>query len=220
MAARGGRARWIRASYPAAAARLRGALPVASVIVTGGLIIVLVTTPWMVAEPMRIAAAAALTMVVVCAVARQTLLLRDRERVLWRERQLTDELTVAEAQYRSVVERVPGVVYVAEAGEHGRWHFVSPKITELLGYTPEEWMASPTLWFSRIHPADRERMLLAELDEAGRTEAKGRWEYRLLARDGRVVWVIDDEAVIARDADGRPTMVQGILVDIGDPEDS
>ena len=204
------------ASLPGRRGWLRGALPVASVIVTGGLIIVLVTTPWMVAEPMRIAAAAALTMVVVCAVARQTLLLRDRERVLWRERQLTDELTVAEAQYRSVVERVPGVVYVAEAGEHGRWHFVSPKITELLGYTPEEWMADPTLWFSRIHPADRERMLLAELDEAGRTEAKGRWEYRLLARDGRVVWVIDDEAVIARDADGRPTMVQGILVDIGD----
>ena len=86
------------ASLPGRRGRLRGALPVASVIVTGGLIIVLVTTPWMVAEPMRIAAAAALTMVVVRAVARQTLLLRDRERVLWRERQLTDELTVAEAR--------------------------------------------------------------------------------------------------------------------------
>ena len=33
---------------------------------------------------------------------------------------------------------VPGVVYVAEAGQHGRWHFVSAKITELLGYSPED----------------------------------------------------------------------------------
>ena len=78
-----------------------------------------------------------------CAIARQTLLLVDRERVIGRERRLTDELTVAEAQYRSVVERVPGVVYVAEAGQHGRWHFVSAKIEELLGYTAEEWMADP-----------------------------------------------------------------------------
>jgi len=72
---------------------------------------------------------------------------------------------------------------------------------------------------SRIHPADQERMRMAEADDAERTGEKGRWEYRLLARDGRVVWVIDDEAVIARDADGRPTMVQGILVDISDRKD-
>ena len=130
-----------------------------------------------------------------------------------------DELTVAEAQYRSVVERVPGVVYVAEAGQHGRWHFVSAKIQELLGYTPEEWVADPTLWISRIHPADRDRMILAEVDDTERSGEKGRWEYRLIARDGRVVWVIDDEAVISRDADGRPSMVQGILVDISDRKD-
>jgi diguanylate cyclase (GGDEF)-like protein/PAS domain S-box-containing protein len=122
---------------------------------------------------------------------------------------------VAEAQYRSVVERVPGVVYVAEAGEHGRWHFVSAKIDELVGYSAEEWMADPTLWIERMHPADRDRMIMAEMNGAERSE-QGRWEYRLIARDGRVVWVIDDEAVIARDATGRPTMVQGILVDISD----
>ena len=136
-----------------------------------------------------------------------------------RERQLTDELTVAEAQYRSVVERVPGVVYVAEAGQHGRWHFVSSKIEELLGYTSEEWVADPTLWMSRIHPGDRDRMILAEVDDNERSGEKGRWEYRLIARDGHIVWVIDDEAVIARDGDGRPKMVQGILVNITDRKD-
>ena len=136
--------------------------------------------------------------------------------MIGRERQLTDELTVAEAQYRSVVERVSGVVYVAEVGRHGRWHFVSPKIADLLGYTPEEWMADPDLWINSIHPGDRERIAASELDEAERIDSKGRWEYRLIARDGRVVWVIDDEAVIARDEDGQPTMTQGILVDISD----
>jgi diguanylate cyclase (GGDEF)-like protein/PAS domain S-box-containing protein len=204
--------------YSAIALWLRGLLPLGSVLVTAGLILTLITTSTLIG-PLRLAASAALALVIVCVISRQTVVLSDRERVIGRERQLTDELTVAEAQYRSVVERVPGVVYVAEAGQHGRWHFVSAKIEELLGYSPEEWMADSTLWMSRIHPADRDRMILAEVDENERAGEKGRWEYRLIARDGHVVWVIDDEAVIARDGDGRPRMVQGILVDISDRKD-
>ena len=199
-------------------ALVRGLLPLASVVVTATLVVGLITTTEL-DRPLRLAAGITLAVVIGFAMARQTMLLTDRERVIGRERQLTDELTVAEAQYRSVVERVPGVVYVAEAGQHGRWHFVSSKIEELLGYTPEEWVADPTLWMNRIHPGDRDRMILAEVDESERAGEKGRWEYRLIARDGKVVWVIDDEAVIARDGDGRPKMVQGILVNITDRKD-
>ena len=143
---------------------MRGLLPLASVVVTATLVVGLITTTEL-DRPLRLAAGITLAVVIGFAMARQTMLLTDRERVIGRERQLTDELTVAEAQYRSVVERVPGVVYVAEAGQHGRWHFVSSKIEELLGYTSEEWVADPTLWMSRIHPADRDRMILAEVDE-------------------------------------------------------
>ena len=202
-------------SPPGCAACSRSPAP----LLTGVLVIMLITQPMLVEGWLRWAAGPALGLVVVCAIARQTVLLADRERVIHRERQLSDELTVAEAQYRSVVERVPGVVYVAEAGQHGRWHFVSTKIEELLGYTAEEWTADPTLWINRMHPADRDRMIHAETSLTERIDDKGRWEYRLLAKDGRVVWVIDDEAIIARDADGRATMVQGILVDISDRKD-
>jgi diguanylate cyclase (GGDEF)-like protein/PAS domain S-box-containing protein len=202
--------------YAAVAKSLRGLIPLASALLTAGISVVLIMRPAIVSDLLRLAMGGALGLVVVTVVARQTLLLVDRERVLDREQRLSDELTVAEAQYRSVVERVPGVVYVAEAGEHGRWHFVSAKIQELLGYTAEEWTADPMMWMSRMHPADRDRMMLAESQDRERTEELGRWEYRLIARDGRVVWVIDDEAVVNRDADGRATMVQGILVDISD----
>ena len=204
--------------YLALADSLRTLLPLGSALVTGTVGVLLISNPSLVAGPPRVGVAVALGVVVVAVIARQNLLLLDRGRVLRRERDLSHELTVAEAQYRSVVERVPGVVYVAEAGQHGRWHFVSPKIEELLGFSAAEWMADPTLWINRMHPADRDRMILAEAEEE-RSEPKGRWEYRLIARDGRVVWVIDDEAVIARDIDGRPSMVQGILVDISDRKD-
>jgi diguanylate cyclase (GGDEF)-like protein/PAS domain S-box-containing protein len=207
------------ARYVVVTSWLRALVPVGSAIVTGTVAVALITRPTLVEGVLRAATAAAMGVVVVAAIARQTLLLVDRERIIRRERNLTDELTVAEAQYRSVVDRVPGVVYVAEAGQHGRWHFVSPKIEDLLGFTAEEWMADPKIWMRRMHPADRDRMIIAETQESERAEPKGRWEYRLIARDGRVVWVIDDEAVIARDPDGRPTMVQGILVDITDRKD-
>ena len=201
--------------YAAISSWVRGLLPLGNAVLTGVLVITLVAQPTLADGPLRAVAAAALAVAIICTIARQTLLVVDRERVVRRERELADELTIAEEQYRSVVERVPGVVYVAEAGQHGRWHFVSPKIEELLGYSAEEWTADPTLWMRCMHPGDRERMILAERD-GERTEQKGRWEYRLLGRDGRVVWVIDDEAVISRDADGRATMVQGILIDISD----
>ena len=205
--------------YVKAADTLREILPIGSALITLAIGMLLVWQPEMMDGLARIGMAAAAGTVAVAVLARQTLLLVDRERVIGSERRLSDELTVAEAQYRSVVERVPGVVYVAEAGQHGRWHFVSPKIKELLGYTAEEWMADPTLWISRMHHADRDRMIQAEDNDIERTDAQGRWEYRLIARDGRVVWVIDDEAVISRDIDGRPLMVQGILVDITDRKD-
>jgi diguanylate cyclase (GGDEF)-like protein/PAS domain S-box-containing protein len=202
--------------YASIARTFRGLIPLVAASLSAVVGIAVVSRPLMVSEAMRLPVAAALGTVVVAVVVRQTLLLIDRERVIAREQRLSDELVVAEAQYRSVVERVPGVVYVADAGENGRWHFVSSKIHELLGYTAEEWTADPMMWMSRMHPGDRDRMVLAEAQDRDRAAEYGRWEYRLIARDGRVVWVIDDEAVISRDADGRPSMVQGILVDISD----
>ncbi|HEX2221754.1 MAG TPA: diguanylate cyclase, partial [Candidatus Limnocylindria bacterium] len=202
--------------YVAVADLLRGWLPIVAVGLTPILVVLLVVRHDPTPGPARFGAAIAIALVVLFAVIRQTVLLRDREEAVRRERALRGELASAEALYRSVVERVPGVVYVAEAGVSGRWNFVSPKIQELLGYSPEEWMADPDLWQKQIHPADRDRMLLAEQSDKDETYSGSRWEYRLIGRDDRVVWVLDDEEVIARDAAGQPVTVQGILLDISE----
>ena len=57
---------------------------------------------------------------------------------------------------RELLARVPAIVYVADAGETGRWHYVSPQIEQILGYSPAEWCADPELWLERLHPDDRD----------------------------------------------------------------
>ncbi len=64
----------------------------------------------------------------------------------------------AEADYRNLVERLPAIVYTCEVGAEGRWRYVSPQIEEILGYSPDEWLADPRLWARQLHPDDRERV--------------------------------------------------------------
>lgn len=122
------------------------------------------------------------------------------------------ELEDAERRYRRLVERLPCVSYLAEYGAEGRWHYVSPQIQEMLGYTPQEWLAEERLWLSRVHPDDRER-ILAEEDRCAAEGLPFDLEYRMHARDGRLVWVRDAAAIGRRGADGQ-VEVEGLLTDI------
>ncbi|MFN2489965.1 MAG: nitrogen regulation protein NR(II), partial [Actinomycetota bacterium] len=122
-------------------------------------------------------------------------------------------LREAESKYRDLVEQLPGVVYTAEPGPDGRWVYVSPQIDKLLGFSPEEWMADPELWLQRVHPADRDRVTTGEAAAVEEITGRTNDEYRLVARDGRAVWV-RDEATLVRDERGRPSFFRGMLFDI------
>ncbi|HYI65383.1 MAG TPA: EAL domain-containing protein [Candidatus Limnocylindrales bacterium] len=154
---------------------------------------------------------AAMTLVLVTVAVRQSVLLRDREAAIRREVELGGELSTAEVRYQSLVERQPGVVYLAEPGASGRWHFVSPQLEEMLGFTPEEWMADPEMWARCIHPDDRDAVLTADAAAAEPGKPK-RFEYRLCTRDDRVIWVIDDSTLTV--GPGGQPLLQGLLVDI------
>ena len=112
----------------------------------------------------------------------------------------------AEAAYRRLVERLPAIVYRAEVGEFGAWTYVSPQIESILGFSPEEWCADPTLWEQRLHPEDRERAI-ADEHAAARGRQVGSTDYRMLARNGRVVWFADD-AVLEQDDRGPPALAR------------
>jgi diguanylate cyclase (GGDEF)-like protein/PAS domain S-box-containing protein len=117
----------------------------------------------------------------------------------------------AEAKYRTLVEHMPAVVYVDRADETRNTIYINSRVQEMLGYSPEDWVTKPDLCIDIVHPDDSERMW-KELDES---ETRGRFacDYRYIAKDGRVVWV-RDEAVLLKNEGERPSVWQGVMLDI------
>ena len=127
-----------------------------------------------------------------------------------------DRAERAEAMYRSLVDSLPGVTY-SESLDHGKTLSVSPQIEDLLGYTQEEWTGNPRTWTDAVHPDDRERVE-ASCAEANATGEAWRVEYRMITRDGRVVWV-RDIATLVRGSKGQALCWQGVCFDITSEKD-
>ena len=108
--------------------------------------------------------------------------------------------------FRAIVEQLPVVVYVDALDDRSSPLYVSPQIERLLGYTSEEWLADPELFVKSLHPDDRS-WVLREIEARNRgSRPASTAAYRLVARDGSVVWVRDDEVVVSG-PDGRPVHV-------------
>ena len=133
----------------------------------------------------------------------------------WPEKRVTeflDQISAGGEDYRRLVERLPAIVYAAEMGESGRWRYVSPQVEDILGYTPEEWLADEGLWARLLHPDDRERALAQETRKTIGNRNPPPIDYRMVTRDGRTVWILD-EAVLEPDQGGTPVW-HGVLYDI------
>src|ERR671917_719816 len=121
----------------------------------------------------------------------------------------------AETRYRTLVEQTPAITYVQEPIESSNPKavtYVSPQYETILGYPPELQVIDEEHWLRTLHPEDRERVLVEE----ARTDETGepfKVEYRVIARDGRVVWV-RDEATLVRDEEGRPLYWLGVQYDV------
>jgi PAS domain S-box-containing protein len=137
---------------------------------------------------------------------------------LWVARDITERRQAEEAlkesqqSYQALVERIPGVIYRDALDEIASTLFIGPQIKDMTGYAPEEWVAEPDLWLKILHPDDRLRVL-AENKHHLVTGEPFKSDYRLLGRDGRVVWV-RDEAVTICDSSGHPLYDQGVFTDI------
>jgi PAS domain S-box-containing protein len=138
--------------------------------------------------------------------------------IIWvvvNRRQIAEaRLRAAHHRYQTLVEQLPVVVYMNALDEASTALYVSPYYEEMFGFSPEERLADPELWHKRLHPGDRDRVL-HEAERATRVGDPFRIEYRMIAKDGRTVWVREQGALVADD-DGRAMYWQGVLVDVTD----
>jgi two-component system cell cycle sensor histidine kinase/response regulator CckA len=125
--------------------------------------------------------------------------------------QLEHELRQAETRNQTLVEQLPQVTYIEQLDGQSA-SYISPQIEELVGYSPQEWTSDPAFFGRVLHPDDRDRVL-ADFAQMHKSGDRFECEYRLVARDQRVVW-IHDGAVVVRDEAGRPVYAQGFMVDI------
>jgi PAS domain S-box-containing protein len=117
-----------------------------------------------------------------------------------------------ETRYRVLVEQIPAVVFMAYLDGGIGEAYVSPQIESALGFSQREWLEDPVRWYQQIHPDDKMRWSVeaAEMFVSGKPL---RSAYRVIARDGRVLWFQCEAKMVHRE-DGRPWFIHGVGVDI------
>jgi len=124
------------------------------------------------------------------------------------------QLPNLEAKYRALVEQLPAVVFMAYLDRGIGEAYVSPQIEATLGYSQAEWLEDPVLWYRQVHPDDKDRWSV-EASEMFLSGKALRSAYRVIARNGQVVW-FHCEARMIRHPDGRPWFIHGVAFDITD----
>jgi formate hydrogenlyase transcriptional activator len=123
------------------------------------------------------------------------------------------ELKNSEEKHRSLLENIPDVVWTSD--NKGQTLFISPKIKELYGYSPEEiYEQSEKLWFKKIHPDDVEKVKRAFESLFDKKGFQYDIEYRIKKKDGQWIWVHDKSATTYKK--GGVNYADGIMIDITD----
>lgn len=118
------------------------------------------------------------------------------------------------AHYQDLVEQIPAVLYIDDVRNEYRTTYIGPQLQMLLGITPHDWCADPSVWAEHIHPDDREEMVNGYAKYLRIGTGTLIQEYRMVRPDnGKIVWIRDDCSLL-RDDSGRPSIVQGVMFDI------
>jgi PAS domain S-box-containing protein len=129
--------------------------------------------------------------------------------------QLAREIDAQRQRLNTVVANVPGLVWEAwgepDAASQ-RIDFVSDYVEPMLGYSSDEWLATPNFWLRIVHPDDQARAAQVA-NETFRSGAAGVNQFRWLRRDGRAIWVESYSAPIL-DPAGQPIGMRGVTLDI------
>jgi len=123
-----------------------------------------------------------------------------------------DSFSTFQARYTALLEQIPAVVFMVPLDGGMSEAYVSPHIESTLGYTPEEWLHDPVLWYRTLHPEDRERWS-SEAIQLFLSGEPLQSLYRVIARNGQSMWFKCDIKLVRR-PDGQPWFFQGVGFDV------
>src|SRR5581483_2735859 len=127
------------------------------------------------------------------------------------ERKRAEEaLHEAHQNYVTLVNSLDGIVWEADAHTFA-FTFVSAHAERMLGYPLARWTTEPTFWKDHIHPGDRDWATSFCMD-ATRAKRAHDFEYRMVAADGRIVWLHDVVTVVVEN--DQPVQLRGVMLDI------
>lgn len=121
-----------------------------------------------------------------------------------------DAIKQSREKFTSLVNTIDGIVWEADAKTF-QFTYVSDHAEKLLGYTWEEWKSDPTFWQDHIHPEDKD-WVIDFCKDYTRRKKEHQFEYRMIAKDGRVVWLADFVTVVVEN--DQPGQLRGVMVDI------
>jgi len=123
---------------------------------------------------------------------------------------LKEALLESEERYRALIETLPLATYTDRRDRDAESLWVSSQIETITSYGQEEWMSNPDLLSDVLHPDDHDRVL-AEMERARRAGDSRSLEYRIVRRDGTIVWVHDSAVTVVQ---GDRSYARGFLIDI------
>jgi PAS domain S-box-containing protein len=116
---------------------------------------------------------------------------------------------------REIIEESPTVIFVWRNEPGWPVEFVTENVSDLCGYTVAEFQNNGTRYADLIHPDDLTRVEkeVQQHSEDHTCQSFSHTRYRLIDRDGTIVWV-DDRTVIQRDEEGNAISFRGVVFDV------
>jgi len=120
------------------------------------------------------------------------------------------------SQIEEILDAIDGIAWEADA-ETFRFLYVSARAEQILGYPVARWIEEPSFWVDHLHPDDRDWCMQFCKESTGQG-VPHRFEYRMLAADGKVVWLRGHVRVVVED--GRPARLRGVMVNITETKEA
>jgi PAS domain S-box-containing protein len=119
-------------------------------------------------------------------------------------------LSLSQQKIEALVNSIDGIVWERSA-ESFRFTFVSRQCESMLGYPAQAWLDQPRFWEDNLEPHDAVKAVATSREMVARGQPYA-FEYRMMAADGRTLWIRESGTVIAEK--GKPVSVRGIFQDV------